>query len=308
MTGDKQLKSVLDKTDYPGLTLGHPQVSVTDVTIVGLHLKVYGLREIEGNERGVAVLIAAHGRMNSQKNMAPFAQGILGEVAGRPDEQRKRDLIVVTLDQRNHGGRIVDRQANLAYDQNPRHLLDMAATVCGGCHDVQLVMDFLAAYIFPHGEKQIGEFIMTGISLGGHVTWRLLREEPRIKIGIPIIGLPFESFPKYMGPRAASLSIPFEPPTYPPSLRPLLEGEVDHTSYQGKKILSLHGAEDTLVPLEKGRADIDEVMRVVNASAGGRAELWSQDGAGHVCSPEMLRRTADWIWTHGLCKGQEAKM
>ncbi|WVQ93019.1 hypothetical protein IAU59_000082 [Kwoniella sp. CBS 9459] len=293
-------KPVLDKTDYPSLTLGHPEVSVRDVGIVGLHVKVYGLEEIKSSARGVAVLIAAHGRMNSQKNMAPFAQGIIGEIASKPEGKRKRDLIVVTLDQRNHGGRIVDRKANLAYDENPRHLIDMAAKVCGGFHDVQLIMDFLAAYIFPMGEKKIEEFIMTGISLGGHVTWRLLRGEPRIKIGIPIIGLPFESFPKYMGPRAESLSIPFKAPTYPPSLRPLLEGEVDHSSYRGKKILTLHGARDKLVPLDKGLVDIEEVLRVVNGSEGGKAELWSQDNAGHVCSDEMLRRTADWIWTYGL--------
>lgn len=69
-----------------------------------------------------------------------FAHDVLGETSKMAAEagQKKRDLIVVTLvsgsldpstgscstrqDQRNHGERIHDRNANLAYDKNERHL------------------------------------------------------------------------------------------------------------------------------------------------------------------------------------------
>ncbi|WVW79583.1 hypothetical protein I302_101552 [Kwoniella bestiolae CBS 10118] len=291
---------VIHKTDEPSLTFGHPESSVTELSIVGLHLRVYGLKEIEGSDRPLAVLIAAHGRTNSQKNMITFSQGILGEAGTKSEGDRKRDLLVVTLDQRNHGARITDRKANLAYDENPRHLIDMAAKVYGGAQDIQLIIDFLAAYLFPMGEKKVEEWIVTGISLGGHVAWRLLQEEPRIRIGIPIIGLPFESFPKYMGPRAESLNIPFTPPTYPPSLLPLLEGDVDHSNYKGKKILTIHGGHDKLVPLDKGQKDIEEILRVVNASEGGKAEIYVDDETGHAVSREMVRRTAEWVWEFGL--------
>ena len=37
----------------------------------------------------------------------------------------------------------------------------------GGTHDFSLIIDFLAAYLFPNGEKIIDEFMATGISLGG---------------------------------------------------------------------------------------------------------------------------------------------
>jgi hypothetical protein len=73
--------------------------------------------------------------------MGYFAQGLLGAAddMGR-GKKKKRDMIVVTLvsrwadgckgrmkaepskDQRNHGERTHDRTANLAYDQNERHL------------------------------------------------------------------------------------------------------------------------------------------------------------------------------------------
>jgi hypothetical protein len=37
----------------------------------------------------------------------------------------------------------------------------------GGCLDTSLIIDFLAAYLFPNGERVIDEFAATGISLGG---------------------------------------------------------------------------------------------------------------------------------------------
>lgn len=36
-------------------------------------------------------------------------------------------------------------------------------------------MDYLEDYLFPLGEHKIEEFLATGVSLGGHVVWRLLK-------------------------------------------------------------------------------------------------------------------------------------
>lgn len=65
--------------------------------------------------------------------MQPFARGMLGEVsrlAAESGRKRTRDLLVVTLDHRNHGTRLKHKNTNLAYDKNPHHFVDMAATVC----------------------------------------------------------------------------------------------------------------------------------------------------------------------------------
>lgn len=39
-----------------------------------------------------------------------------------------------------------------------------------------MIMRFLNAYLFPRGEREISEWMATGISLGGNSVWRLLRE------------------------------------------------------------------------------------------------------------------------------------
>lgn len=77
--------------------------------------------------------IASHGRCNKARDMEPFARGMLGEVsrlAAESGRKRTRDLLVVTLDHRNHGTRMKHKNTNLAYDKNPHHFVDMAATVC----------------------------------------------------------------------------------------------------------------------------------------------------------------------------------
>ncbi|ODO05360.1 hypothetical protein L198_02053 [Cryptococcus wingfieldii CBS 7118] len=316
---------IQDKMDYPSLAEGHAEPTVAHVKVVGLGVNVYGLKEACEQQKPLTMMIAAHGRMNSQKNMKYFAQGILGEVAKKDETHKKRNLVVVTLDQRNHGERIVDKTANLSFDQNPRHLIDMAATIrtslikkqrtctaltCnlseGGVHDIQLLMDFLPAYLFPHGELTVEEWVITGISLGGHVTWKLLHDDPRVQIGIPIIGLPFESLPKYLGARALNNGLTWGPPTYPPSLQRMIEPFRDLTfeqkAYSGKKILTMHGKEDKLVPFGQGEGDIKQIEDWAEhgTEKGGICAIDVQDNVGHVCTVQMLKKAAEWTWRYAL--------
>nr|ODO03828.1 hypothetical protein L204_00167 [Cryptococcus depauperatus CBS 7855] len=312
---------ILQKTDYPSLAKDYPEPSVRDVNIVGLELKVYGLEEIRTSDRPLVVMISCHGRMNSQKDMKYFAQGILGEISSKNRNGQYRDLVVVTLasiklskDQRNHGTRTVDRTANLAFDGNFRHLYALLLLFGylltfwhkdGGVHDVQLVMDFIGAYLFPNGERVIEEFVATGISLGGHVTWKLLHDDPRVRIGIPIIGLPFESVPIYLQARAESSHPPlrWEPPLYPPSLRMLIEPKrderVEQECYGGKRILTMHGKEDTLVPYSRGEPDIKKIGMWVK-KGGGICVIDVQEKVGHVCTIQMMQKTAEWVWIYAL--------
>ena len=68
-----------------------------------------------------------------------------------------------------------------------------------------------------------------------------------------------------------------------------------HADAAGKKILSIHGANDTLVPIAQGRAALDKVMGVSTDS-----EVWVQPGVGHVCSKEMVVKCSEWIWKWAL--------
>lgn len=51
----------------------------------------------------------------------------------------------------------------------------MATTITGGVEDHILIMDMLGDYLFPMGERKIAEFMVAGVSLGGHLIWRLLK-------------------------------------------------------------------------------------------------------------------------------------
>lgn len=41
--------------------------------------------------------------------------------------------------------------------------------------DYDLIRTFLPAYLFPNAERTVADWAACGISMGGHVTWRLLR-------------------------------------------------------------------------------------------------------------------------------------
>lgn len=45
----------------------------------------------------------------------------------------------------------------------------------GTAKDVSFLIDFLPAYLFPSGERTISQWMIAGISLGGHSTWIALK-------------------------------------------------------------------------------------------------------------------------------------
>ncbi|BEJ00229.1 hypothetical protein CcaverHIS631_0500860 [Cutaneotrichosporon cavernicola] len=279
--------------DYPALDLGHKHASRTTLALVDLDVHIWGLDEIAGSNLPVGVVIASHGRCNKARDMEPFARGMLGEVsrlAAESGRRRTRDLLVITLDHRNHGERLRHKKTNLAYDKNPHHFVDMAATVYGACQDHDFVIRFLEPYLWPNGERKVVEWMATGISLGGNSVWRMLREDPRITIAAPIIGLPFEAFATYLGARAVQSGLSWGPPTYPKSLVPLISAPAQPNAYQGKKILSIHGAEDQLVSYRYGSAKIAEIQ---SAAPAGDVEVFVQEGRGH--KEKSFRRDRDHI-------------
>lgn len=89
------------------------------------------------------------------------------------------------------------------------------------------------------------------------------------------------------------MGLKWESPLYPPSIRDILEAPLKADVYAGKKILSIHGGSDTLVPLSEGKADLDEI---VQQAKPGDVEVWVQEGVGHQVTEEMIRKTAEWVW------------
>ena len=91
-----------------------------------------------------------------------------------------------------------------ASQTRPRKSIIHGAEVAGASLDVSFLIDFLPSYLFPNAERTISQWLISGISLGGHATWIILKNgetptlprrtlliqptEPRIQLGIPIIG------------------------------------------------------------------------------------------------------------------------
>jgi len=114
-----------------------PSVSRTSYIIAGIKCTVYGLAELPSSVSQLAVLWLLHARLGVMEQMDPIADLAIHHWNQRLKEQGSstssrgpvKGLIAVSFDQRNHGGRMVDKSANEAWKQgNPRHAQDMFST------------------------------------------------------------------------------------------------------------------------------------------------------------------------------------
>jgi dienelactone hydrolase len=164
----------------------------------------------------------------------------------------------------------------------------------GGAMDHEYIMNLLPAYLFPRHERVVEEYMCAGFSMGGHVTWRMVREDPRVKIAVPICSLPGEALGPLLLKRAEMLP---DKTHLPPAVEKFFLERSAPGTYAGKKILALHGDLDALMPWQS--AD-DEWKRVASECSPGESERWIDNDYGHVVSQEMVRRTAAWFWRWGL--------
>ncbi|EPS93675.1 hypothetical protein FOMPIDRAFT_1135699 [Fomitopsis schrenkii] len=287
-----------------------PTPSKIVITIGGISVNVYSLPGATERSTPVSVLFFLHGRAQKAADYEWVAHSTLEYT----DELRKKggsqgqDLIVVLLDQRNHGDRTVDARANSGWKESPesneRHAIDMYAIYTGTSKDVSFLIDYLPSYLYPSGERTISQWLIGGISLGGHAAWYTLRHEPRINLSIPIIGCP--DYLALMSGRAAEKGIPFEPPYIPKTFLALVKQQDPATvpykaadasnPFYGKKILVLSGAEDKLVPWSASKEFVDNL----NVGPDGAKEVTVAPGVGHECTKEMVRNMSRFIWEKAL--------
>jgi len=140
--------------------------------------------------------------------------------------------------------------------------------------------------------------------LGGHSTWLALSTDPRLEIGIPIIGCP--DYLKLMSLRAKESSLTLEPPYLPNSLLSLIR-RVDPVSlpyssedswnpFLGKKILVLSGGQDQTVPWSSSREFVEQLQ----VGKQGRKKSVVVEDAGHVCTSEMVAEMVQFIKDEAL--------
>jgi len=106
-----------------------PPVPPLRMNMGGIHTAVYNLPAALESPHPIAVLFASHGLMGHQFDLDKLIRGIISGTARLEAEQdgedkkrrRKREIVVVSLDQRNHGERFVGHEANQYLPKNPRH-------------------------------------------------------------------------------------------------------------------------------------------------------------------------------------------
>ncbi|KAK0495303.1 Alpha/Beta hydrolase protein [Armillaria luteobubalina] len=264
------------------------------LAIGGLEVKVLSKHE-EADSKPAFVLFVLHGRYGhcEDQNVTSIVRGLLQE----GDSNTQNKLYIVTFDHRNHGHRMVDPKANDGWSE------DMYSIQTGTARDVSFLIDFLPAYMFPEQERTIANWGVTGVSLGGHSTWISLSQEPRLTIGIPIIGCP--DYLTLMSARADKFGISLEKSSYlPDSLLALIQrsdpASTPYTSgnssnpFLGKKILVLSGADDLLVPWSASEPFVNGLV----VGENGVKHVFVQEGAGHKCTPEMVQQLVEFVRTH----------
>ncbi|KAK7678524.1 hypothetical protein QCA50_018396 [Cerrena zonata] len=277
-------------------------VSKNTLLIGGLNVNVYSL---PSTFRPISVLFLLHGRTRSSADNEGVAEQLLKEISEKDRASSSNlDLLVVTFDHRNHGSREVNSLANIGWNEfglnNDRHAVDMYSIQVGSAQDVSFLIDFLPAFLYPNGEMSIQQWSVSGVSLGGHSAWITLRNDPRVKVGIPIIG--GADYLALMSKRAETSGIQLKPPYLPESLRQVIEAnDPVHAPYEssdssnpfyGKKILALSGAEDLLVPF----AATEPFFEKLNVGPNGVKKVILEAGVGHKCTTEMVHQMAEFIW------------
>ena len=168
------------------------------------------------------------------------------------------------------------------------------------------------------------QWAVGGVSLGGHATWFALSHEPRLRVGIPIIGAPSPTtcprpchstppagcsdYLHLMSRRANNSGIAFEPPYIPasflayvrandPPYSPYTQPDTSHPFF-GKQILVLSGADDPIVPWESS----EEFVKNLEVGPGGTKKVIVYPGVAHKCTDDMIKETSEFVWEHILSK------
>jgi len=262
------------------------------------------------NQLPVSLLFLLHGREGSRKSktIKDIAERMLRiQRASTINSDWKRELVIASFDQRNHGSRLVDAKANLDWNldkpdrHNERHALDMYAIQVGTAHDVSNIADFLPSYLYPEDERTIDQWAIAGFSLGGHATWIALKNDKRLEVGIPIVGCP--DYLSLIIDRAKIGNVDVGSPAhFPPSLIRYIEEHdpisalpnppIKNTNpFLHRRILAIAGAKDPLVPWRFSQ----EFWERLDVGEDGVKENFVDENAGHEWTEKMGDKMAEFV-------------
>ncbi|KAJ7178722.1 Alpha/Beta hydrolase protein [Mycena crocata] len=265
--------------------------------IAGLDVQTYTTEAFANSTKPILALFVLHGRTGDMEST--HVQDIISGLVNAAEKQSsEKDLMVIAFDHRNHGTRLRDPVGNLGFKENPKHVHDMYAIHVGTAKDVSFLIDFIPSYLFPMGERNIVEWGVAGVSLGGHSAWIAAATDPRVKIVIPIIGCP--DYLGLMEPRAKAQGISVAPPHFPEGLVKVIRAAsptaLPYTSngnenpFMGKHVLVLAGGSDPLVPWTASQAFVNGLE-----VGPGTKEYVVFDGVAHEVPPQMVEAVVAYI-------------
>ena len=124
--------------------------------------------------------------------------------------------------------------------------------------------------------------------------------EPRLSVGIPIIGCP--DYLALMHDRAKASGLQLGPPVFPDSLLEIIEKEspvsismTGRNPFLGKKVLVLAGGKDELVPW----AFSESFVKRMKVGEEGVKKVVIYPDVGHTFTPSMEEDVVDFVWEEG---------
>ena len=124
--------------------------------------------------------------------------------------------------------------------------------------------------------------------------------EPRLSVGIPIVGCP--DYLALMHDRAKASDLRFGPPILPDSLLRLIKREspvstpvAGRNPFFGKKILVLAGGKDELVPWLFSESFVERI----EVGEEGVKKVVVYPDVGHAFTATMEEDVADFVWEEG---------
>jgi hypothetical protein len=248
-----------------------------------------------------------HGRGGSADNEEKIVRQIwdgvhrhrrqqLAEGASRGGIQNPLEFLIVGFDARNHGHRLTNPLGQKGWkEDNNAHAFDLYSMIVGTSQDVSFLVDFLPSYLFPHDERTIARWAVTGKSLGGHAAWHVLANDPRISVGVPFISCP--SYANLLAHRAPKSFVTNAAPYVPNSLKDLI-ARVDPASlpfdiydqrlnpFWGKYICMCNGRQDPLVPWSCGQEFVDRLVLSTPEKRNRHFRVVLLDGVRHEVTEE----------------------
>ncbi|KAG0127506.1 Alpha/Beta hydrolase protein [Tuber indicum] len=264
------------------------------LNISGLPINIYGLSSHPPSTPLTCVHLL-HPRRETHEYMSGIARSLLLSPAS-PDSH-SRALICVAFDARNHGVRMTSPLANGSWKEgNATHAEDLFSLYHGTVEDLRMVVEYLGLYL----RRPLRHFAV-GVSLGGHAAYLALAL-PRVEGVVSVIGCP--DYGRLMGARAEKSGVDVREVFEGAGLGAIV-GRLDPAAvgveglrgvWKGKRLLTLSGGADGLVPYACSEPFLAEVGRAV---VRGELELGVEDivyeGVKHECTSEMVRELVRWF-------------